>query len=374
MFKKIGTILIGCAFSSHSIGLAGMRAPVPVTVLAQQADVVALATIDGITGGGPVRVTTLQLRLQQTLKGQPGALNIRATITPPSPDIASGMLLPKAFVGQVGLWFLKGPVASGSYEIVPTVKGLYAGNRDLFFPLDAGVETTQFSGTLNQEVLACLVRWYQSLPSASVVDDDTLLKSLDAGLPGSAAPADLLAAIIPLRGSVYVAQQIVGLAAAIPLGDDQALPLVVSQLASLESNPKFPLITRAIRGNTAPLGSASTSALAQLVSVRSAVPGLEAAAGAALARLGTTASALPAMASLLDSSDPEAQLRAAAYFARFTLFADASGQVKEDHLIGPWATQQTRQFTPRNDSGITPAQYAQYWQGWWSQNKHAFGF
>jgi hypothetical protein len=374
MFRKLGYLVAVYSLAGWSAGLAAMRSPTPVTVLAKRADVVVLATIKAINGGGAARVTTLQLQLVQTLKGQLSGSEVAVTIVPPSQTITRGITLAPAFVGKMGLWFLRGPVASGDYEIIPTAEGLYSGNRDLFFPLDAGAMAAQVAGTLDQQVLAYLVRWYQSLGRPSSSEDDLLLKSLDPGLPGSAAQADSLAAISPLRGSVYIAQQIVGLAAAIPLGDDQAIPVIVNEIATLQNDPKFPLITRAVRGNVSPLGAASLAALGQLIAAQPNAPGLAAAAGSALAKSGNTASVLPAMAALLNATDPEAQLRAAAYFGRFALFADAKGQVNGDNLIGPWATSETRQFTPRNDSGITPAQYAQFWQGWWTQNKKALGF
>ena len=101
--------------------------------------------------------------------------------------------------------------------------------------------------------------------------------------------------------------------------------------------------------------------------------GVDVAAAAALAKI-RTKEVLPAMAELLDSKDPQAQLRAASFFGLFTLFADKHGNMPEGGPRGPFCTPQTRAYMPRRDSTLTPAEYAEFWKGWWSDNQGALDF
>jgi len=81
------------------------------------------------------------------------------------------------------------------------------------------------------------------------------------------------------------------------------------------------------------------------------------------------------MAQLLSSPDTNAQLGAAAFFGYYSLFADKNGNLAEANLtIGPFAMADTRAYTPRSGSSLTPAQYAEFWKTWWSQNKSSLGF
>jgi hypothetical protein len=132
------------------------------------------------------------------------------------------------------------------------------------------------------------------------------------------------------------------------------------------------LVTGALAVRYQPHGAASIPALKQIIDQHSAVPGIDAAAGSALSKI-VVRQTLPVMAELLNSSDPTAQLRAASFFSLFTLFADSSGNVSGGGPMGPFATDQTRQYTPRANSGITPQQYSAFWQQWWAQNHNVFG-
>jgi hypothetical protein len=80
------------------------------------------------------------------------------------------------------------------------------------------------------------------------------------------------------------------------------------------------------------------------------------------------------MLMLLDSKDPDTQLRAARFLGYFTLFADENGSLPGTGVKGPLATADTQQFTPTKGSAITAAQYAQFWKVWWSQNYAKLGF
>ena len=100
--------------------------------------------------------------------------------------------------------------------------------------------------------------------------------------------------------------------------------------------------------------------------------GINAAAAAALAKV-VDKQTLPVKAELLKSSDATAQLRAARFFGVFSLFADSHGYVSGGGPMGPFATDQTRLYTPDRDAGITPQEYSQFWQQWWARNRTLLG-
>ncbi|HUA87163.1 MAG TPA: hypothetical protein VMB85_25075, partial [Bryobacteraceae bacterium] len=83
----------------------------------------------------------------------------------------------------------------------------------------------------------------------------------------------------------------------------------------------------------------------------------------------------PVMAQLLSSTDTGAQLGAAAFFGFYTMFADKHGNIVSANLaIGPFATADTRAYTPSGISPLSATQYVEFWKTWWSQNKSSLGF
>jgi hypothetical protein len=116
-------------------------------------------------------------------------------------------------------------------------------------------------------------------------------------------------------------------------GSDSAIATLARELPTLPAHPKFDRITEALYTYYQPHGDSSMGVLQQLVSLHSDAAGIDAATGSALQKIGSKA-VLPAMAELLDSRDPQAQLRAAWFLGYFTLFAAAAGNI--GHEIGPW--------------------------------------
>jgi len=100
-----------------------------------------------------------------------------------------------------------------------------------------------------------------------------------------------------------------------------ALSKVAREIRALRSNPKLLQITDAIGLYFQPHGTGAVRPLEQIAALRLNVPKLDAAVGNALQKIGSK-DVLPAMALLLDCHDPEAQLRAAWFFAYFARFAD----------------------------------------------------
>ncbi|HEX5430973.1 MAG TPA: hypothetical protein VFW83_03340 [Bryobacteraceae bacterium] len=361
---------VGCLFALPGLALqlavwgapiSGKRKDVPLTVLRQRADVIVLATATQVGRNNPTS-ETVQLQVQRVLQGQAQSSLLSVQLKPP-PQLP-GISLPSSAVGQLGIWFLKN--GSDGYNVLPLVDGLYI-QTEFFLPVNDSATATPPAGTVDQQLLAYLVRWYLSVPNPGPYEDRRLLSSLDA-----ASRQDALAAIPGLLSSISLAHRTVGLAAAIHLGLPDALAVLQADIPKLSSSSKLFQIIQAIQ-TYRPAGTSSIAPLQRLIESHAGVPGLDVAVGGVLRRIGTRAIA-PAMAELLDSKDPNAQLLAATFFGTYSLFADANGNFPDSGPVGPFATADTRQFTPQSNSGVTPAMYAEFWKTWWTQNYARLGF
>jgi hypothetical protein len=114
-----------------------------------------------------------------------------------------------------------------------------------------------------------------------------------------------------------------------------------------------------------PHGTDAVRPLERIAALRLDAAGLDAAVGKALQKIGSK-DVLPAMALLLDSRDPEAQLRAAAFFAYFAKFGG--------NPAGAFDSPAVDRQMPGKNSTETPAEYAQFWKAWWTGNKESLGF
>jgi hypothetical protein len=353
-----------------SLPVMGALLPGPPSMaqLQKDSDVIVMATLASIDDSQGFEA--VQLDVSKVIQGQPGSLSIRAVVPPSSrPGLGNRTpakvgLVPRSLIGKAGIWFLKS--GGSGWQVIP----LDSGSREQIhtsIPADLALDAP--SGTVNQQLLAWLVRWYQSLPSPPRVDQDfRLLRSLDA-----ADPKDAKAAITPLLASLRTAQNGLGLAAAIRLGSVEALATIAQRTEELRSNPKLLQITDAIGLYFKPDGPPAIPALQQIAALHSDVAGLDAAVGSALQKIGTK-DVLPAMALLLDSHDPKAQLRASWFFSYFATFTDKNGKISGSGMGGPFDSPAVRQQMPSNRSQETPAEYAQFWRSWWSTNKGSFGF
>lgn len=193
----------------------------------------------------------------------------------------------------------------GAYQILPRVRFSYRA-IDLFLPMTELGDLGLWSGALDDLLLRLQVRWYESIES----------------------PTGL-------------------------------------ELSVLRSNPRFGLILGAI--GMYPKDTSWIPLLQRLARLHTDGPGVDLAVAGALRKIGTKA-VLPAMADLLDSKDPAAKLAAASFFGVFTLLADAQGEIRDSAPIGPYATEQTRAFTPKAGTSIAASDYARWWKIWWSAN------
>jgi len=348
-------------FYQLASGAAG-RVPVPVSVLQQQADAIVVATISQLVDPKPA-LEIVQLQVQQILKGHITATNLSVQLMPSPTVYVKPGVLPASAVGQKGVWFLQ--LGIGGYQAMPFVNGVVT-EHDFFFPNNDPPNLAAPIGTINQQLLMYVIRWYLSLANPSGSDDALLFNNTEAD------PQDALVVLNELISASSPAHHAVGLAASIQLGSDAAISALATELSSLGSNPKLFQILTAIGQNYKLDGSASITSLQQLIGP--GIPGMDAAVAAALRKISTRQVA-PLMAQLLSSPDTDAQRRAAAFFGYYSLFADKSGNIADANLtIGPFATADTRAYTPRSNSSLSAAQYAEFWKTWWFQNKSSLGF
>ncbi len=347
---------------------AGKWAPVPVEAVASASDYVVLATVAGMNGAA------IHLTIERWLKGQTGSADLSVGLPPVPANGTASTVLPRSLVGQRGLWFVQAkPASPHFYEAIPLVSGVYRA-QDLFLPIASSTALPQQPGEINQQILAALVAWYQGLAEPSPIDDLRLLASFEEWRPGVTGmdPGVLLAAAAPLTGSVIASQRLLGLVISIRLGVNSALAAATAELASLSASPKFPLINEAIASY--PHDAGAIPGLATLAGIHSPIAGLDNAVATALDRIGGK-TVVPVMVTILDSRDSEAQLRAAAFLGRYSLFADANGNVPVGSVPdGPFATPQTRQYMPGATAGLTTADYVSFWKSWWVTNSAALGF
>jgi hypothetical protein len=370
MFSLIKKVVLIGALTVPETGLlfAGAASPVPLSVLGQRADVVVVATIISVSSTS-THGFFAQLVPIHFLKGGTTATSLTAQLrASPVMQVSEGLSTHHASVGASGLWFLKQSSIS-SFEILPLAAGDYT-SRDAFYAIESSTLAAAgaLNGTVDRQILALLVAVYRSMTSPSPSADQLLLSSLD-----NANPQEAVAAIGTLVSSTVPSQHLIGLASSIHLGSDAALSKVAAEMADLQAQPKFGRIVEAIQLYYRPNGVASIAPLQALVSLHAPVPNLDAAVCAALQKIGSKG-VLPVMAQLLDSQDPQAQLRAAWYFGYFALFADTNGIISGTGAMGPFASAATRQNMPRSGSTEQPSEYVTFWKSWWSDNRAKLSF
>ena len=345
----------------------------PITSLERTADLVVVAEVGQIVqpGGKTMANVTLQLQVAQTLKGGPVSSTLMASIVAQTQGAIGPVTFPAGMVGQTGLWFLKS--GSNGYQILPRRKYPYAPGH-LFLPLTGVPGSVPPADSLDDQLLSYMVLWYQSLDHSKDLDDNPFLSSFEPWTADSPTPQQVTSAVQPLIASSSLREQIVGLTAALRVGSTSALNIVISQIPALQSQPQFLAITTAIGLYPKFKDQSWVAPLQQLVALHTDAPGVDASAVGALRTIGTKA-ILPSMAELLDSKDPQAQLAAASFFGVFSLLANQQGEMSSSApIIGPFATADTRAFTPRAGSTTTTAQYVAFWKTWWSQNQAQLGF
>lgn len=361
-------IILAAATSSW----AGFFGPVAVGALQQQATVIVAATIAQVNEG--TTSSTVQLQIVRVIQGQPASNALTATILPGSRP-AKG-ILPPSFIGTTGIWFLSDK--GSGYVVQPLVQGLFRAS-DLFISVPDTSAIVASAGSVGQQLITYQTQAYQSLVSPDPVEDEKLFTSLIYGTG-----QDAQNAIASLTSSASPRAHAIGLCASIRLGSADAIAQVASELDALRSNPGFSYVLASLSAYPASQDAQAVAAFGNLAAMHSGIPGMDNAVSTALVAIGNGAHLLrsslsaktvvAAMVPLLDSDDPSVQIRTARFFAYFALFADANGNIPGTGVTGPFATADTRQFTPSKDSTLSAAQYAGFWKVWWAQNKTKLGY
>lgn len=243
-------------------------------------------------------------------------------------------------------------------------------NAEMYYSMDGPQVAPAGQGGLNQRLLSMLVNWYQSLANPGQIDDDALLVSADSQRADVNTPAAvLLASLQPLIASSSPIPHIVGLTGAIRLGSTPAVATLVGEVSTLRSNSRFALIEGALQSY--PQAASSLPLLQQLVGL--GAPGLDAAAGTAIEKIGGKA-IIPIMVSLLDSPDSMAQLRAIHFLGRYSIFADAQGNMASGGPNGPLFDKGNLIYMSPSGGAVTVAQCVAFWKSWWSSHSSSLGF
>jgi len=353
-FLRLGSL----ALSIHCVATAALWGPRALNELGREADVVVVARLQAAERGP--EAIRVQLEALRVLKGPASSRALVAEFfhSPQSPGIGPPLGIPG--VGSVGLWFLK--EEGGAYRVLPQATAAYSG-LDAYLPLMAADAEVEPSGTLDRQLLMYLTRSYEEFSSVrGDTTDWVLLRTLL-----HTDRQDALPMIRDLIVSPKAGLRIIGLTAGLRLGSDDALATLMKEYGALQTEPKFFLVRMELATTLTAESPTSFRLLEQMAAAHSDLPNLDDEVAAALARAGGK-SVLPIMANLLDSKNEQAKLRAASYFARFAMFADEDGNLRPGHA-GPFMSQSVQANAPRNDSGISADQYAQYWKSWWTQHR-----
>ena len=363
-FLVLFTLIRGFAWAS------GDR-PASLVGLASQADVIAVGIVKQV---GTERDQQIELQLTSVLQGTPSSLDIVVNLAHSSGGIRiAGGVLSSAATGQKGVWFLK---ASGTgYKVMPIFENPVRA-REVFIPISDSA--LQPGDSLGSQLLQYEVAAYRALSDPSTRD----VSQLSAAIL-EAAPKDAAMAAASLQGSVSLDQHTMGLAISISLGSPAAVMQAVDEWHTIQASSKFGTLMTAIEGFPAVRSVEAIAAFERLIGLHSDIAGFDRAVSTAFLDIGRATTAadsplptkavLPGVVALLDSRDSDTQIRAASFLAFFTLFADANGDMPHTGVVGPLATEATRQFTPSNAAPMAAAQYTAFWKAWWAQNRAKFG-
>jgi hypothetical protein len=191
-----------------------------------------VSRIDGSKPG----FETVQLQIRAVLQGQLPSLSMSVQFIRP-PEIPT-LSLPSSAIGESGIWFLK--AGDNGYTVLPLVDGVFV-QTELFLP-NRDAEAIPPLGTVDQQLLRYLVRWYLSVPSPGAYEDGLLFATTD-----RANAQDAINALNGLQKSTSVPHRVAGIAGAIRIGSLDALTALSSDLPTLGANSEFFQIVQAIQ-------------------------------------------------------------------------------------------------------------------------------
>jgi hypothetical protein len=368
-----------------TMGLASFADAATLAALGREADLIALARATSITvdGAGGVEV---QLDPVTLLKGTAPATPIRARLAPSALMAQNAGPSVRKPPASLALWFMR--VTPQQLELMPSMESQYTEN-EAFWPVPEWWSPSK-SASLNEQLYSALSAWYLSLRSATLKDDYAFLANF-----GSGAPAESVGFLDVLISSTELDTRVIGFAAAIQEGSDEAVAQLAEYVGTLRGSKKFYRITDALSRYYQPHGSASIEPLRRLITLRSDAPGLDLAVARALARIASMSyvpqggpgpalfatsgtpskEVLPALIDVLNSRDEAAQRGAARLLGEFAARANENGEITQG-LSGPhpYLSDETVRYTPGRDSKIATHDYVAFWKNWWEQNRGKLGF
>ena len=380
--RRVSILFVSMFAVVHGTLWAGLGGRVAVGVAEQQADVVAVATIEDVAVEAKATVY-VRLRISSTIKGRAVPALLTAELAP-SPMMAAGAMRPQDMMPKtpdraVGLWFLK--EKDGVFQVLPLGWGDFIW-EEVYLPLPSSALPDPAAvipglgspgSSSHRLVLAALVNSYLTSPEPNGYLRNLVVTSLQ----DKDDRQNSLAASKALIASDSPDHQILGLEAALRLGSDEALSLLAEKASALQSHRLFPAVMFALGTEYKPNGEASIAPLRQLAALHTSGINFDAPVAAALRKIGAKA-VVPAMVELLDSQDSTAQLHAAHFLSEYALFADANGNIPVStgpgRVPGPWGTDATQAHMPSQDSTMTAQDYAAFWKWWWAENKAKLGF
>lgn len=351
---------------------AGPAMPVGFTRLANDADLVVVASVVGTLQQG--WVSTVTLDIDRVLKGSaiPGSSVVVQRQVPTSIAL-NAINFPRVddkwAKGLRGLWFLK-KTEAGAWELLPTTAGPDVPFNHVFVPVPAGVLSSDFSYSPADAVIDKIARELGAALEKHAMPDPcfTVFEPLSkANTPGVIWLYDRLAK------SPEAALRVMGWAGKLRLGDLSALPRIEQDLPTLSNPIDFEPASVAINsfGDGDPptvqtLGRIATSA-ASSVSLRRA-------ATYALFSIHTQET-LPFLAALLSNADEWVRRFAMSGLAAFANSGHMPGEAAlrirgqpVPRAKSPYATEETLAHFPSGPAfEQNQSQYVDFWKAWWTR-------
>ncbi len=346
---------------------AGPSAPASIQALADQADLVTVATVLASSQSGNLVSFTLQL--DRVLKGgasEGSTIFVQWESGPNLPAVQE-----KWLVNLRGLWFLR-ELTSGRWKALPTVLGS-ALFMDAFFSIPVGPIVNAFSYS----------------PTAPVIDKviselGAATEQQNASAPGGSfrVLAGLQGVKSPLIASMYQRfsesaspnLRALGLAGLLRLGETAALSRAETELPNLSKTKEFQNIVVSVCSYFRNPDPSAVAILGRLSILAGASPELASCAVIALRHMHTRES-LPFLVVLLDSADRRIRYQAVAGLASFANMGHvpleeklrARGQYVAT-TRGPYTTDETLQHFPTLPAfENNEAQYINFWKSWWNR-------
>jgi hypothetical protein len=348
-----GSIAV-CLGITAGPSMASVRALMPAHVLTNQADVIVVATVLGITSTQAVPVWGF--RVEAVLKGavRPGDT---VTATWPSPGLQDSRHLASSSPLR-GLFFLK-DAGAGGLQIIPVTSG---GDdvSNAFFLRSVGLVTYSSADTV-------LDKTFRELALAGTQGDSTALSSLLGTVrEAKSRPPATRDVCLQLAAAPLTAANTVGTKCLLTLGDVQALSSVTANQDVLFQSDAGVSVSRFVGEDFTNTDPSAITMLGDMIRT-SRHPELQQAAARALARMHTRPS-LPYLAGILTSSDVKLVTFAV---GGLSMFANNVPIGTNETVPGPYRTAETIAHSTMDERLVQakPSYYVAFWQQWWQQNQ-----